>query len=94
MIVDNIWKSNDIVTMKLVNGDETVCRILSLENGVAKVKKPMIVALSDRGVGLVPYTLTSSAETVYIKETSIMSIAATAKPTADSYIETTTGLKV
>ena len=54
----------------------------------------MIVALSDRGVGLVPYTLTSAAEIVYIKETSIMSIAATAKPTADSYIETTTGLKV
>ena len=92
MLVENTYKKGDVITAKLVNGDELVGKI---HDDRYLIKKPMMCVMLDKGVGLVPYMVSLNPEgSVEIGKIHILSIALTYKPVADHYITTTTGLKL
>ena len=95
MLVENTYKKGDVITAKLVNGDELVGRIEEIHDDRYLIKKPMMCVMLDKGVGLVPYMVSLNPEgSVNIGKIHILSIALTYKPVADHYITTTTGLKL
>ena len=96
MLLENSkYKKGDVVTAKLVNGDEMVGRVEEIQDGHLLIKKPMMCVMADKGVVLVPYMVSLNPEgSVEIGKNHIISIALTYKPVADHYITTTTGLKL
>lgn len=88
------YDEGDIVTFKLVNGDEVVAKIKQDSNDEFVVTKPCTVLPSPKGIGLVQAMFTSDSETsIHIDRGHVMMHAPTVKQVADYYIETTTGIK-
>jgi hypothetical protein len=88
------YDEGDIISFKLVNGDEVVAKLKQDHNDEFVVTRPCTVLPSPKGLGLVQSMFTSDSETsIHIDRTHVMMHAPTVKQMADYYLETTTGIK-
>jgi hypothetical protein len=89
-------KENDIVTMKLVSGDEVVAKLVEVWEGRAYVvTKPHGVMLDKQGFGLIPWVLTADPNAQFeISQTAVAAITKTFDAVKTEYIKQTTGLIV
>lgn len=88
------YDEGDILTFKLVNGDEIVAKLKQDSNESFVITRPCTVLPSPKGIGLVQTMFTSDSETpIHIDRRHVMMFAPTVKQVADYYLETTTGIK-
>lgn len=90
----DFYKDGDIIGIKLVNGDEVVCKVVETTEHFLTVSKPLTVLPSQHGIGLVQ-TLFSmdSDKIVEIGTNHIMIKFPVDTRIRDHYIQTTTGIQ-
>jgi hypothetical protein len=95
MLVNNAQKFNkdDIVAMKLVNGDEVVAQIISDDMMSYAISRPCTVIPSAQGIALMQTLMTSDSKTIGISKQHVMMIAPVIAEMKSHYIETTTGVQ-
>lgn len=94
MLIQTPIKLNDIVTIKMVGGDEVVGKLLD-ERMMEQIElgKPRVVMMSQQGFGLAPYILTADPDgSVYLDRRHVVSVVKTFEPVAKEYIKQTTGI--
>ena len=95
MIIEAPYKVTDIVTIKILGGDEVVGRLAAIEDGCIVVNKPHAVMMGQQGFGLAPYVLTAGPDyKINIKYDHIVCIVKTFKGVADEYTKQTSGIMV
>lgn len=88
------YKKDDIVSFKLVNGDEIIAKIVEEVNGNFVVNKPCTVMPSPQGLGLIQSLFTSDLnKNVTIDKSHIMIHSITVEAVKNHYIQTTTGIE-
>lgn len=94
MLIETEIKQNDVVTLKLVGGDEVVGRVVSpLPGNEIEISKPLLVMMSQQGFGLVPYVLTAAPDVkIKIDIKHIVVLTKTYDQVAKEYLKQTTGL--
>lgn len=94
MLVTNQYKKDDIVSFKLVNGDEIVAKMVEERADSFVVIKPTTVIPSAQGIGLVQSLFTSDlSKEIIVAKTHVMMHSATIKEMENHYIQTTTGIQ-
>ncbi len=94
MIIQTPMKLHDVVTIKLVGGDEVLGRLQDehTENYV-EVSKPMMVMMAQQGFGLVPYVLTAGPDArIQINAAHVIAVVKTIDPVAKEYMKQTSSL--
>ena len=95
MLIEKPYSAGDTVTFKTQAGEEVVARVLEAKEDSIKIKKPMVLTMTEKGIGMVPFALTVSQDTeMLINLRNVVFIAKPSETTAKQYIESTTGLKV
>ena len=95
MLLDKPYSAGDTVTFKTQAGEEVVARVLEAKEDSIKIKKPLVLTMTEKGIGMVPFALTVSMDTeMLINLGNVVFIAKTNETTSKQYIESTTGLKV
>ena len=95
MLIEKPYGIGDTVTFKTGAGEEVVARVTEVKDDSIKVRKPMVLTMTEKGIGMVPYALTFSMDTeMLINLANIVFIAKTSPTTSKQYVESTTGLKV
>lgn len=96
MLIENSEiKENDVITLKLVGGDEVVGRLSSDGSESIVLSKPLLVVMAQQGFGLMPYILTADpTRNVSINSTHVISKIKTIDAVAKEYIKQTTGLVI
>ncbi len=95
MLIETPYKVSDIVTLKVLGGDEVVGRLAAIENGTVTINKPHAVMMGQQGFGLVPYIMTAGPDVkVEFKSEHIFSVVKTYKGVAEEYIKQTSGIVV
>jgi hypothetical protein len=95
MLIETPYKVTDIVTVKILGGDEVVGRLAAFDNGVVRLNKPHAVMMGQQGFGLAPYVLTAGPDfKIDIKDEHIVCIVKTYDPVAKEYTKQTSGLMV
>ena len=61
MLVENVYKEGDTVSIKITSGEEVVGRLVEETPSHVKLKKPMMVVMSGQGIGLAPYMFTTTS---------------------------------
>lgn len=87
------YNVNDVVTIKLVSGDEVIGRYQETDTGKIALKKPVTFMMGQQGIGLVPYAFSAPDDVTL--EFSLQFIVVdfkTDKTVADQYLKQTTGL--
>lgn len=94
MLINKGYSAGDVVSFKLVNGDEVVAKIHEVTATGWVVSKPCTVIPSQQGLGLLPSMFSAELNNnVEIKAEHVMIHAETLQQMKDHYTTTTTGIQ-
>ena len=94
MLVTNKYDKDTIVSLKLVNGDEVVAKIVEDTPEHLVVSKPCTVIPSQKGMGLVQSLFTSDLnKNISLAKSHVMMHSVTMDKMKTHYIKTTTGIE-
>ena len=91
MLVELNYKKGDIISIKLVTGEEVVAKFEEETDTVITIDKPMSLQLGPQGMGISQFMLTMDMDSkVTISKQNCLVIARTRKEMSDQYIQGTT----
>jgi len=94
MLINKPLSPNDIITLKLVTGEEVIAKFLEDTGTNHRLHKPLVLSITPNGVAMTPFLFTAEIEgDITIPKTAIIATAATDKQTAGQYIKGTTGIQ-
>jgi hypothetical protein len=88
------YNAGDVVSFKLVNGDEIVAEIVEQTDSGFVLRRPQTVMPSQKGIGLIQSLFTSEQEKVTVQQQHIMMHGETIKEMKSHYLQTTTGISL
>jgi len=88
------YERDEIVSFKMVNGDEIVAKIVEETDNGYTVSKPCTVMPSAQGLGLIQSLFTSELNNnVTLGKAHVMMSSKTVEAVRNHYIQTTTGIQ-
>jgi hypothetical protein len=94
LVSQSKYDKDDVVTFKLVNGDEIVAKIIEDGGMSFTIDRPCTVVPSHQGIGLVQSLFTSDVrKPIVLSKNHVMFSCATIKEVENHYFQTTTGIK-
>jgi hypothetical protein len=96
MLIETPAKLNDVVTIKMIGGDEIVGRLNDERmDDYIELNKPHIVMMAQQGFGLMPYILTAGPDVkAKIDRRHVITIVKTLDQVAKQYMKQSTGLEI
>lgn len=95
MLIEKPRSNGDVITLKLTSGEELIARFEEDTASGIKVSKPMVLSISQQGVGMMPYLFTVNPDTMVTVESSAISVTAkTDEEFAKQYTTSTTGIQM
>ena len=93
MLIDKGLTPGSVVTMKLVNGEELIGKLVEESNLGYKISKPLTLSAGPKGLGMVPFLFTVDQEKdILILREAVMVITTTESEFANQYTQGTTGI--
>lgn len=82
------YEVDEIVSFKMVSGDEVLGKLVSAENGEYELNKPCLVVTTPEGIGLIQamFGLDPDLENLTIRDQHVMSTCRTHEKMRDHYI--------
>lgn len=95
MLLEKPKTNGDVVTIKLTSGEEVIARFEEETSTGIKVSKPMMLSVSQQGVGMMPYMFTVNPDTsIVFNRSAVAVISATDEDFAKQYTTSTTGIQM
>lgn len=93
MLISKGRTTGSVVTLKLSSGEELIARLEEENAEGISIIKPMVLSMTPKGPGLMPYLFTVSPDQkITINNSAIIVVADTDKDFADQYLTSTTGI--
>lgn len=92
MLIKKQYTNGDVVSVKLVNGDELIARFDGEDADTVTITKPLAIMAGNQGLGMIPWVFLSDAETYTLKKSHVFVVATAKKDAADQYVQGTTGI--
>lgn len=88
------FDAGDIVSLKLINGEELIGKFVSEDMVEMVLAKPVMLAITKNGPAMAPVMMTVDPDREYaVSKTAIMFKGPTVKEIADQYTYQTTGIQ-
>lgn len=95
MLFEKPRSQGDVVTLKLTSGEEIIARYEEDTSSGVKISKPMVLSMTPKGVGMMPYLFTVNPDTtITVQHSAISVVAATDTEFAKQYMTGTTGIQM
>ena len=92
MLLEKPMASGDVVSLKLVNGDEIIARLESDDDKGITITKPLAITAGPQGLGMIPWVFLGEKETFTLKREHVFVMVPSKKEAADQYMQGTTGI--
>jgi hypothetical protein len=86
------FENGDVVSIKLINGDEIIARYESEDEHTVTISRPLAITMSPQGMGLIPWVFLGVDESVTLRKKNTFFIVASKGEAAKQYTEGTTGI--
>jgi hypothetical protein len=95
MLIDRGVSKGEVVTLKLVSGEELIAKYVEETAKGHKLSKPMVLSMGPQGIGMIPFAMTVDMEKdITVNTSAVVAIETTEKQFADAYIQNTTGIRL
>jgi hypothetical protein len=95
MLIDKGVSAGEVVTMKLMSGEELIAKLVEENDKGFKLSKPMVLSMGPQGIGMIPFAMTVDMEKdITVRNSAVISVEATEKQFSDAYVQNTTGIKL
>lgn len=92
MLINKGFSSGDIISLKLINGEELIARFDEESTEIIKVLKPLCVTLNGQGLGMMPWMFLGNSKEVTLKKSHVFAIMASKADAASQYRQNTTDI--
>jgi hypothetical protein len=92
MLINKPFTDGDIVSMKLVNGDEIIARFEDETPTTYKISRPLALTMSGGGLGMIPWMFLGESDTFTLKKEHVFTAVLSKKDAANQYTQGTTGI--
>jgi hypothetical protein len=92
MLIEKPIANGDVVSLKLINGDEIIARFEDDNESTIKITKPLAITVGPQGLGMMPWIFLGEKETVTIKKEHVFVMIPSKKDAANQYMQGTTGI--
>jgi hypothetical protein len=92
MLIKKQYTTGDVVSIKLINGDELIARFDAEDTETVTISKPLAIMAGNQGLGMIPWVFLSNSETYTLKKSHIFVVVTAKKDAADQYMQGTTGI--
>jgi hypothetical protein len=92
MLINKGFTSGDIVSLKLINGDELIARYDTSEGDDITISKPLSITIGPQGLGMMPWIFLGDKDTITLKKSHVFTVVTSKKDAADQYLQGTTGI--
>lgn len=92
MLINKSLSKGDVVSLKLINGDEIIARFENETADEVTIDRPLALTMSASGLGMIPWVFLGDKETMTLKKSHVFVILASKTDAADQYMQGTTGI--
>ena len=92
MLINKGFTQGDIVSLKLINGDEIIARYEEDTPNTIKITRPLAITISQQGLGMIPWMFLGETDTFTLSKTHVFTMVFSKEDAAKQYLEGTTGL--
>jgi hypothetical protein len=92
MLIEKPMSEGDVVSIKLINGDELIARLEKDDQHGYTINRPLALTMSAGGLGMIPWVFLGAKETMTLKKEHVFIVMAAKKEAADQYMQGTTGI--
>jgi hypothetical protein len=86
------FSNGDVVSIKLINGDEIIARFESEDENNITISRPLALTMSGQGLGMIPWVFLGKEDSITIRKKNTFFIVASKGEAAKQYTEGTTGI--
>lgn len=94
MLISKPYTVGDVVSIKLVNGDELIAKLEADDNDTITVSRPLAITMSAQGMGLIPWVFLGEDGKITLRKKHTFFVVTSKKEAAQQYIEGTTGISL
>lgn len=92
MLISKAIGKGDVVSLKLLNGDEIIARYDNETADEITIDRPLALTMSPQGLGMIPWVFLAEKETMTLKKSHVFVMLPSKKDAADQYMQGTTGI--
>jgi hypothetical protein len=92
MLLQKPITNGDVVSLKLLNGDEIIARLESDDHNGVTVNRPLAITAGPSGLGMIPWMFLGNGDNFTLKREHIFAMVPSKKDAADQYLTGTTGI--
>ena len=92
MLIEKPMANGDVVSLKLINGDEIIARLESEDDISITVSKPLAITAGPQGLGMIPWVFLGNKQTFSLRKDHVFVMVPSKKEAADQYMQGTTGI--
>jgi hypothetical protein len=92
MLLQKQIATNDVVSIKLINGDELIARFVSEDASGIEIDRPLALTMGAQGLGMIPWVFLGDKSTMTLKKDHVFVMVPAKKDAADQYMEGTTSI--
>jgi hypothetical protein len=86
------FSNGDVVSIKLINGDEIIARFESEDENNITISRPLALTMSGQGLGMIPWVFLGKEDSITIRKKNTFFVVASKGEAAKQYTEGTTGI--
>lgn len=92
MLISKGFTEGDVVSLKLLNGDEIIARFENETVDTITIERPLAINIGPQGLGMMPWMFLGNDGIVKLRRDHVFAIVLTKKEAAKQYSESTTGI--
>lgn len=92
MLINKGLSQGEVISLKLINGDELIARFEEENAETITVVKPLAITIGSQGLGMIPWMFLGDRDTYTISKNQIFAFSKSKKDAADQYLQSTTGI--
>jgi hypothetical protein len=92
MLISKGFSNGDIISLKLINGDELIARFESETADDIIIDRPLALTMSREGLGMIPWMMLGDKSAITLKKSHVFAVVSSQKDAADQYMQGTTGI--
>jgi len=92
MLINKGFSSGDVVSIKLINGDEIIAKFESETSDTITISKPLALTMNGQGLGMIPWIFLGKETDVTLSKSNTFFVVASKNEAATQYLEGTTGI--
>lgn len=94
MLINKGFSTGDVVSIKLINGDEIIAKLEAEDQDSVTINRPMALTMGPQGLGMIPWVFLGDESKIVLQKKNTFFIVASKKEASKQYLENTTGISL